>query len=270
MGRLQRKRSALTLIELLAVLAIIAILIALLVPAVLRVRESAARMSSANNLKQISLANQHYAAAHAGVLPSTWDTGKGIFASLLPYLDPRSISEIEAGFPNGVLRFAPFVSPGDPTIISNSRFPTSYGPNAEVFVKEHRLPVSFPDGTSNTIAFAEQYYHCSDRSRVFLSPNIGFAWHYPRETGFTLTFQVQPDQTSCQQDLTQTPFQAGLVVGLADGSVPPFRRRFHTQLIGRPSLPPAAKSSAATGANSGSWPRSVLEYKPPATTRSIG
>jgi prepilin-type N-terminal cleavage/methylation domain-containing protein/prepilin-type processing-associated H-X9-DG protein len=95
------RRNAFTLVELLVVLAIIAILLAFVIPAVQRVRETAARMQCTNNLRQIGLAAHHYhdqqRVLPAGVRAKT-SSGKrdpmylsGWLVHLLPYVEQPAV-----------------------------------------------------------------------------------------------------------------------------------------------------------------------------------
>ena len=95
------RRLAFTLIELLVVIAIIAILIALLVPAVQKVREAAARTQCANNIKQIGLAMHGYHDARKVLPPGlVWGGGNTAYYSnprsnwfplILPYVEQTSV-----------------------------------------------------------------------------------------------------------------------------------------------------------------------------------
>lgn len=202
-----KQRGAFTLIELIVVMAIVAILIGLLLPAVQRIRESAARIRCGNSLRQIVLAAHHAHDVNGSFPPGVgyWPgpSGYGTFHfHLLPFLEQSSL--YEQSYYQGVYFvgnnqvFAQtvhnFICPSDPSaaegqamdLLGNTWGVSSYAVNAQVACDVNTsgslsspqyyatLSATFPDGTSNTILMTEKYAQCFNSSY----PAGGDYWGY--------------------------------------------------------------------------------------------
>jgi prepilin-type N-terminal cleavage/methylation domain-containing protein len=251
----QRTRAAFAMIELVVVLAIIAILLALLLPAVQKVREAAGRTQTMNNLKQIGLALHNHQGAYKH-LPPAYDkmanTTASVHVHILPFLEQDNLYKAfqDNAAEAAKVRIPVYVSPLDPTLSDKVEGPQNFAANLRVFADDGlktaydkdmpklkaiepgmaKIPGSFPDGTSNTIWYATKLLVCGDggsqyASAVNAKTAAFFGQNHATEkaspTGTKATFQLNPGPKDCLCTplMAQSFSTTGIIVAIADGSV---------------------------------------------------
>jgi type II secretory pathway pseudopilin PulG len=173
---MRQRRSAYTIFQLLVLLALLLILLGLLLPAVQKVREAAARMQSQNNLKQIALALHSYHDANNRMPPGADGQHFSGLVYLLPYIEQVNIFQLidltksPDHADNAKARsvfIKVYMSPLDGAAAPDEKSgPTSYflvagskhslEENNGAFYRDSKLRlVEFTDGTSNTIMLLE-------------------------------------------------------------------------------------------------------------------